>query len=325
MEYKEIGDTGVHVSKLCMGTMSFGGISDENESQRMFDQCLEYGINFFDCSSNYNRGKAEEILGRLIKGRRDGLIITSKVFFPTGSGVNDRGLSRRHVLLEIEKSLQRLGTDRIDFYFLHNFDESVSIQETLKTLDDLQRDGKIVYAGVSNWAAWQIARALGVSDRYGLAQFRCVQPMYNLVKRQAESEIFPMCRAESLGVVTYSPLGGGLLTGKYLEQSRSGRLVEDQRYASRYSDERYSSVAEGLVSYADSKGIDPATLAVAWVMTHPDVTAPIIGARNSEQLKVSLNAANIELDPQWRHAMCEISAAVAPAPATDRSENITDN
>ncbi len=322
MDYRFLGKTGVKVSKLCMGTMSFGGIADETESKKMFNRCLDLGINFFDSAGTYNKGRSEEILGKLIKGKRDELIITSKVYYPTGDNVNYRGTSRRHIMMEVENSLRRLGTDRIDFYFVHKFDENASIEDTLRALDDLQRQGKIVYTAVSNWAAWQIAKALGISAKEGLARFECIQPMYNLVKRQVEVEILPLAKSENLGVVSYSPLAAGLLTGKYLSEDASGRIVEDPRYTARYGDKKYFEVTKNFVAYAKEKGVSPVTLAVAWVMNHPNITAPLIGARNVEQLEDSLDALNIDMTAEWRQEITEISKPVEPAPATDRSEGV---
>jgi aryl-alcohol dehydrogenase-like predicted oxidoreductase len=320
VKYKYLGKTGVQVSSLCFGTMSFGGPADEETSKSMFNRCREAGINFFDCADVYNDGRAESILGDCIKDCRNEIVITSKVFGQTSRDINARGLSRRHLQLAVEESLRRLKTDRIDIYFLHQFDKSVPVEETLRALDDLVRQGKVVYTAVSNWAAWQVEKALGISAREGLTSFACLQPMYNLVKRQAEVEILPMAAEEKLGVITYSPLGGGLLTGKYGRQGRpeSGRLVENDMYKKRYGEEAYYEIAERFTAYAKERGIHPATLGVAWVMGHPAVTAPIIGARNLEQLELSLAAAELDMNAQWRE---EISAlSIAPPPATDRSE-----
>lgn len=322
MRYRVLGKTGIQVSRLCFGTMSFGGVADEETSKAMFKRCREVGLNFFDCADVYNEGRAEEILGRCIKDCREELVITSKIFGQTGKNINDRGLSRRHIKLGVEESLKRLGTDRIEIYFLHRFDKLTDIEETLRALDDLVHQGKILYPAVSNWAAWQIEKALGISARLGLSSFACVQPMYNLVKRQAESEILPMAAEENLGVITYSPLGGGLLTGKYTTQSKpaTGRLIQDSTYEKRYGEGTYYQVAENFTNYAKERGYHPATLAVAWVMEHPTLTAPIIGARNIEQLEVSLAAADLNMTKEWRD---EISAlSITPALATDRSEEV---
>ncbi|MGD9030245.1 MAG: aldo/keto reductase [Anaerolineae bacterium] len=320
MEYRFVGKTGVQVSALCFGTLSFEYASDEQACAALFRRSREAGINFFDVANVYANGRAEEILGRLIAGCRDDLVIASKVGFPTSGEVNARGLSRRHIMMAVQASLKRLRTDYLDFYFLHTFDANTPIEETLRALDDLVRQGKVLYLGVSNWAAWQIALALGISAREGLAPFHCVQPMYNLVKRQAEVEILPLAQAARLGVVSYSPLGGGLLTGKYTTKSRpdQGRLVDYELYAKRYSDPIYCEIAERFAAHARERGVHPATLGVAWVMSHPAVTAPIIGARNLEQLETVLDAPGVDITPDWR---AEISAlSIEPPPATDRSE-----
>ncbi|MCC9022206.1 aldo/keto reductase [Bacillus nakamurai] len=250
------------------------------------------------------------------------VLIQVKVFWPTGPDVNAKGLSRRRMLQGAEDSLRRLKTDYIDFYFVHDFDERTPIEETLRALDDLQRQGKILYPAVSNWAAWQIAKALGISAKEQLARFELIQPMYNLVKRQAEAEILPLAASEQMGVISYSPLGAGLLTGKYGVNKRpdQGRLVEEARYTDRYGDEMNFTVADRFSAYSTEQGIDPSTLAVAWVMSNPAVTAPIIGARNAEQLESSLAAADVNMTPEWRDEISSLS--VTPAPATDRGETL---
>ncbi|MBE1443363.1 aldo/keto reductase [Paenibacillus sp. OAS669] len=320
MEYRTLGKTGIQVSSLCFGTMSFGGPADEEESRAMFRRCREAGINFFDTANVYNRGLSEEILGRCIADCRDEIVLTSKVNFAMGQDVNAKGLSRRHIMLAVEQSLKRLGTDRLDLYFVHHFDPKTPMEETLRALDDLQRQGKILFPAVSNWAAWQIAKAQGISAKEGLARFECIQPMYNLAKRQAEVEILPLAASEQIGVISYSPLGGGLLTGKYGKDRKpaEGRLVDQKNYTERYRDEVYYAIADKFTDYALEHDVHPASLAVAWVMSHPAVTAPIIGARSVEQLEPSLAALNIPMTQEWRE---EISAlSVAPPPATDRSE-----
>jgi aryl-alcohol dehydrogenase-like predicted oxidoreductase len=300
--------------------MSFGGDADEAMSAKMFHRCREAGINFFDTANVYSAGRSEEILGQLIAGCRDELVLTSKASFPMGEDINAQGASRRHIMLAIEGSLKRLNTDRLDLYFIHRFDALTPIEETLRALDDLVRQGKILYPAVSNWAAWQIAKALGISARNALARIECIQPMYNLVKRQAEVELLPLAQAEQIGVISYSPLGGGLLTGKYdtTHKPGVGRLVSNEMYARRYSLPVYYEVAERFTAPARERGVHPATLAVAWVMSNPALTAPIIGARNVEQLEASLAAADVKMTPEWR---TEISAlSVEPPPATDRLE-----
>lgn len=320
MEHRIVGRTGVRVSQLCFGTMSFGGDADEAESARLYARARDAGIDFFDTANVYARGRSEEILGRLMRDERDRLVITSKVFGRMGDGANDGGLSRRHIVRAVEASLRRLGTDRLDFYFVHQFDAATPIEETLLALDDLVRRGLILYPAVSNWAAWQIAKALGISARTQWARFELLQPMYSLVKRQAEVEVLPLAASEGLGVIPYSPLGGGLLAGKYRagERPERGRLVDDAKYAKRYARELDADLAGAFVAYAERHDVHPATLAVAWVASHPSVTAPIVGARNVAQLEPSLAAADFVMTPEMR---AEISALTPPVPvATDRAE-----
>ncbi|WP_339198417.1 aldo/keto reductase [Aeribacillus pallidus] len=309
MEFRTVGRTGIHVSNLCFGTMSFGGIADEETSIMMYKQCREAGINFFDTANVYNDGRAEEILGKCIAGHRDEIVLTSKAGLPTGKDLNSGGLSRRNLFLSVEQSLKRLGTDRIEFYFVHLFDEYTDIEEIVRALDDLQKQGKILFPAVSNWAAWQIAKALGISERKQLARFELIQPMYNLVKRQAEVEIFPLAQSEQLGAITYSPLGGGLLTGKYNSTNKpeQGRLVEQKNYEKRYSHQYYFTVAHQFTELAKQFGYHPASLAVSWVLHHPAVTAPIIGARNPEQLALSIAGAEIPLTASEREQISALS------------------
>jgi len=323
MKYNFFGNTGIKVSELCFGTMSFGGDADENTSREMFHSCRDNGINFFDCANVYQNGGAEEILGRLIKECRDEVVITSKVYFPMGEDINARGASRFHIMSAVEASLKRLKTDRIDVYFIHRFDDKTPLEETIKTLDDLVRQGKILYPGVSNFAAWQTEKALGISQSHDWARVECIQPMYNLVKRQAEVEILPMARSENLAVIPYSPLGGGLLTGKYgiSKKPRSGRLVENKIYNARYGAKWIYETTERFIQYAIENDHDPVSLSIAWVASHPAVTAPIIGARDLKQLKSCVDSVKIDLTPELRFEISALSRE--PAPATDRNEERT--
>jgi aryl-alcohol dehydrogenase-like predicted oxidoreductase len=320
MDHRPLGRTGIRVSSLCLGTMAFGGLADEAESKRMYTLARDAGVDFVDTADVYNAGRAEEIVGRLIAHERDRIVLTSKVFGRMGDGPNDRGLSRRHIVQAVEASLRRLGTDRLDVYFVHQFDGDTPIDETLRALDDLVRRGLVLYPAVSNWAAWQIAMALGVSAREGLARFEVIQPMYNLVKRQVEVEILPLAQAADLGVIPYSPLAAGLLLGRYPrgERPAEGRLVENAMYAKRYARELESDTAERFVAYARERGVHPATLAVAWVGSHPAVTAPILGARSAEQLGPSLAAADFVMTSEMRDEITGLSPFVPPA--HDRAE-----
>ncbi|MBN1246873.1 MAG: aldo/keto reductase [Anaerolineae bacterium] len=320
MEHKVLGSTGVKVSSLCFGTMSFGGDADEATSAAMFHRCRDVGINFFDCANVYQKGHSEQILGKLIAGCRDEVVITSKAYFPMGPDVNARGAHRRHLMQAIEGSLRRLDTGYIDVYFIHRFDDDTPLEETLRALDDMVRQGKILYPAASNFAAWQVAKALGIAALHDWARFEVLQPMYNLVKRQAEVEILPMAQSEGLGVIPYSPLGGGLLTGKYGVDKRpdEGRLVSNAMYQKRYADNWVYETAGDFTAFAKENGYSPVSLAVAWVASHPAVTAPIIGARNVDQLNGSLGALEIDMTAELRAAISALS--VEPPPATDRSE-----
>ena len=319
MEYATVGRTGLRVSRLCFGTMGFGGVTDLEASRTLFQRCIGAGITFFDCANSYTGGRAETLLGMFMAEAacRDDLVVVSKVCRPVAAGPNGQGLSRRHIIAEVENSLRRLQTDRIDFYFAHHYDPLTAPEETLRAFDDLQRQGKIIHAAVSNWAAWRIAKALGLSQREGLAPFALVQPMYNLLKRQPEVELFPLAMAEGLGAMVYSPLASGLLTGPYGIEQRpvTGRLAQP-RYAQRYGAEIYFAAAQRFTDFARENGYEPAALAVAWAMSHPAVTAPIVGADTLEQLDGALAALSIEMTPDLREAVTALS--VPPDEAIER-------
>ena len=319
MKFKPLGRTGVKVSELCYGTMSFGGDADEAASAAMYKACRDAGINFFDCADQYAKGRSEEILGRLMQGHREDLVITTKCFNPTGEDVNARGTSRRHVTRAVEASLRRLQTDRVDVFFLHHYDKRTPLEESVRALEDLVRSGKVLYPAVSNWSAWQTQRAVDIQERNDWARLQLVQPMYNLVKRQAEVELLPMAEANGIGVIPYSPGAAGLLSGKY-GGTATGRLKSNKMYGARYGEPWMFEVADKFVAFCRQKGLHPVSAAVAWVGAHPAVTAPIIGARNLEQLGDSLNAVNIDMTPALREEISALSRT--PPPATDRLEEI---
>ena len=286
----------------------------------MYAACREKGVNFFDCANVYNGGKAEEILGRLTAHERNDLVITSKCFFSTGDDINAQGASRRNITQSVEASLKRLGTDRLDVLFMHGWDSETPLEETLRSLENMVAQGKVLYLGASNYSAWQIATALGISEHRGWPRFDVLQPMYNLVKRQVEVEILPLAEAEQLGVITYGPVGGGLLSGKYSVDQRpdTGRLITDEGYTSRYNEDWVFEVAGRFTGLAREKGIHPVSLAVAWVAANPVVTCPIIGARNLEQLTPSLDAPSVDMSSELRAEISQLSRM--PPPATDRLE-----
>jgi len=320
MEYRFLGKTGIQVSPLCLGTMTFGREADKAASKAIFNRCRDAGINFFDSANVYSDGKSEAVLGDLIADCRDELVISTKFGVSMGSDPNLNGASRRNMMAALEASLKRLRTDYIDIYFLHRFDVHTPLEETLRALDDLVSQGKIRYTGVSNFAAWQIARALCVSALNGWTPIHCIQPMYNLVKRQAEVEILPLARSEQMGVITYNPLGAGILTGKYGKShaSGSGRLTESDMYQKRYSEQWMFEAAMSFGEFARAGGFHPVSLAVAWVAHHSAVTAPIIGARNVAQLEDSLASLDISMT---RELYDQISGLTpTPPPATDRLE-----
>jgi aryl-alcohol dehydrogenase-like predicted oxidoreductase len=317
VNYRLLGRSGVRVSQRCFGTMSFGGDADEAMSGRMYRACRDAGINFFDTADQYNKGRSEEILGELARGHRDELVIATKSFNPMGEDVNARGNSRRHITRAIERSLKRLQTDRVEVLYLHQQDPLTPLEESMRALEDLVRAGKVLYPGLSNHAAWQAQAALGLQEQRGWARLQAIQPMYSLVKRQAEVEILPQAQANGIGAVPYSPAGGGLLSGKYAEQ-QSGRLSTNKMYEARYGEPWMHEVAAKFSAFCRSRGLHPVSVAVAWVAAHPAVTAPIIGARNLDQLQASLDSVKIEMTPALHAEIAALSRT--PPPATDRSE-----
>jgi aryl-alcohol dehydrogenase-like predicted oxidoreductase len=318
MDYVFLGGTGVKVSRLALGTMTFGGEADVETSRAIYRAAREAGINHVDTADVYNKGRTEEIVGELVAGERDQIVLATKAYFPAGTGPNDRGSSRYHLVRSLEGSLKRLRTDRVDLFYLHRFDERTDLEESLRAVDHLVSRGMVLYPAISNFAAWQVAKALGLSALHGLAKAVALQPMYNLAKRTAEIELLPMAASERIAVFPYSPLGGGLLSGKYKQSERpSGvRIADWPMYKHRYGDKL--DLAEAFGALASEAGVHPATLAVAWVMSHPAITAPILGARSVAQITPSLAAASYTLDPALR---ARISALVPePPPATDRNE-----
>ncbi len=322
MDFRPLGRTGVQVSRLCFGTMSFGGDADESTSAAMYRACRAAGINFYDTANRYNAGRSEEILGALIQGHREELVLATKCFESIGPDVNARGGSRRYVTRAVEDSLKRLRTDRVELLYLHHYDPLTPIEESMRALEDLVRAGKILYPAVSNYAAWWTQKALDRQEAHGWARLQAIQPMYNLVKRQAEVEILPMAQANALAVFPYSPVGGGLLSGKYAQKEKPavGRLVEKVQYQDRYGEEWMHETARKFAAFCAERGVHAVSMAVAWVGGHPAVTAPIIGARNVDQLRASLDSVKIAMTPELR---AEISAlSRMPPPATDRLEEL---
>ena len=325
MDYRFLGRTGVRISQLCLGTMSFGGDADEEMAAKMVARARDAGVNVFDTADVYNGGRSEEILGRLLQGARDRVVLATKAYFPTSDDRNARGSSRYHLVRAAEASLRRLGTDRIDLFYLHRFDDVTPLEETLRAVEQLVQAGKVLYPAVSNFAAWQTARALGMAEAHDWQPVVCTQPMYNLVKRQAEVEILPLAQAEGLGVMTYSPVAGGLLSGRYGVDKRPerGRIIDNLMYATRYADAHNFEVAEAFTKLAAELGHHPVSLAIAWAGAHPAVSAPILGARNLEQLEICLTAADIPMGDDLYGRIAALSPT--PAPATDRNEESSEH
>lgn len=316
MKYVYLGKTGIQVSEICLGTMTFGNESDEATSHAIMDRARDQGINFFDSAHNYNRGLTEEIVGRWIEPHRDKIVLTSKVYFPWGGGLNDQGTSRRNIIQSVERSLRRMKTDYIDLVYLHHWDEHTDIEQSLAALNTLVEQGKILYAGVSNFSAWQTVRAAATAKALGCPPIVAAQPMYSLVKRQVEVEILPMAHHEGIAVVPYNAIGAGLLTGKYLQDDGHGRLTETEMYRQRYDNPAYAEITKKFVTHARKKGHSPAALATRWVLSHPAVASVIIGARNLEQFADTMTCTEIDLSPEQRAEITALS--IDPPLATDR-------
>jgi aryl-alcohol dehydrogenase-like predicted oxidoreductase len=321
MHHRALGGSGLKVSEICLGTMTFGYQCDEPASFGILDRAAELGVDFLDTADCYpipltleTAGRTEEILGRWLRGKRDRFVLATKCFFPMGPGPNDRGSSRMHVMQAAEASLKRLQTDVIDVFQVHAFDPETPLEETLRALDDLVRSGKVRYVGCSNFRAWELARALGVSERLALSRFDSVQPRYNVLHREIETELLPLCRAEGVGVIVFNPLAGGLLTGKHAPgappapDSRFGdRLgATADTYRRRYwQDDALAEVA-ALKAYFERRGKRLASVAVAWVLQQPGISAAIVGASRKEQLEDTLRAAEVRLDDEEKAALDEV-------------------
>jgi aryl-alcohol dehydrogenase-like predicted oxidoreductase len=302
MEYRRLGSTGLMVSELCLGCMIFGQEADEGTSREIMGTFLDAGGNFVDTADVYSDGLSEEITGRALEGVRDDVVLATKVRFPMGEGPNDVGLSRKHIVQGCEDSLRRLGTDFIDLYEVHCWDAATPLEETLSTLTDLVRSGKVRYVGVSNFTGWQLMKSLDVSEANGFEKFVCLQPQYSLVERNIEREIMPVCVEEGIGVIPWSPLGGGFLSGKY---RRGEELPEDSRIAGavesmeehwkRRATERNWASLDVVGRISEETGRSYAQISLNWLLCQDGVTSPIIGARTLEQLEDNLGASGWEL------------------------------
>jgi aryl-alcohol dehydrogenase-like predicted oxidoreductase len=301
MDYRRMGRTGLKVSEICLGTMTFGHGTDQAEADRMVDLAFDAGVNFFDTANAYGGGQSEVILGKALQGRRREAVIATKVFNPMGPGPNDSGMSRLHIFQALEESLRRLGTDYVDLYYIHHVDTQTPLEEMLRAFDDLVRQGKVRYAACSNYEAWRMMEALWISEHKNLARFECYQPQYSLVVRDIEEEIIPVCEAKGLGVVVWSPLAGGFLTGKYQPGQRSvegTRSDEGWAYPQRYFAANADETLATLLAVAKEVGRSPAQVALRWVLDQPAITSAIIGARTTEQARDNFLAGGWRLPPE---------------------------
>ena len=301
MDYVNLGRTGLEVSRICLGCLTFGGQADEKESLRIVDTAWDAGINFFDTANVYTETLSETYLGKALKGRRDRAVIATKVRGRIGPGVNDAGLSRKHIMDAVDASLMRLQTDYIDLYQVHSWDADAPLEETLRALDDLVRLGKVRYIGCSNFAGWQLTKSLWISDLKGLARFETVQPRYNLLFRGIEEELLPVCLSQGVGVIPYNPIAAGLLTGKHKrgQPPVSGtRFDLREVYRDIYWYERNFEAVEKLEAIAGKYGHTLIQLALSWVLANPAITSAIVGASSAEQLQQSISAAEARLEPE---------------------------
>jgi 1-deoxyxylulose-5-phosphate synthase len=312
MEYVRLGSTGMKVSRICLGCMSYGKPTegwlwalDERQSRPFFKRALELGINFFDTANVYSNGASEEMTGKALRefATRDEVVIATKVYFPMGSASNDRGLSRKHILSSIDASLKRLGMDYVDLYQIHRWDYETPIEETLEALNDVVRAGKARYIGASSMYAWQFAKALYTSDLHGWARFVSMQPHYNLIYREEEREMLPLCQDQKIGVIPWSPLARGWLTRKpSKEQNETLRAQADALSKTRYSQEENVAIVERVSDVAEARGLPMAQVALAWVLSKPVVTAPIVGATKPDHLEDAVAALSVQLTPdEIRH------------------------
>jgi aryl-alcohol dehydrogenase (NADP+) len=321
VQHVRLGRTGLNVSRICLGTMTFGLQVDEPGSVAILDAAADKGITFIDTADAYplggdltTAGRTEEIVGKWLLGKRDDYVIATKCFAPMGTRPWNMGNSRRHIMDSIDASLRRLQTDFIDLYQLHFDDPGVPLDESLGVLDDLVRAGKVRYVGCSNFLAYRLARAIGISEAKGLARFDCVQPRYNLLFREFERELFPLCLEEGIGVIPYNPIAGGMLSGKH---DRSKPPEEGTRftlgnaartYRDRYWHDNVFDTVDQLVKIADEAGMPLPTLAVAWTLAHPAITSPIVGASRPEQLDATCAALDTTLDDELMATLNELTA-----------------
>jgi aryl-alcohol dehydrogenase-like predicted oxidoreductase len=319
MDYRQLGHSGLRVSSLTLGTMTFGGrdkfanvgTTDVEGATRQIDMCLDAGINLIDTADVYSDGLSEEIVGRALRGRRDRVLLATKARMPMGEGPNDAGLSRHHIIRACEASLRRMGTDYVDLYQVHEWDGATPLEETLGALDHLVSSGKVRYIGCSNYAGWHLMKALGISERRGLQRFISQQIYYSLQARDAEYELVPVALDQGVGILVWSPLAGGLLSGKYRrdqEGPEGSRQLTDWKEPPVRDQEALHDIVDALVEIAEEHDVSPAQVALAWTLGRPGVASVVIGARTDEQLADNLGAADLVLGDEERSRLDELSA-----------------
>ena len=312
MKYTNLGKTGVKVSELCLGTMIYGedNYVDEANAIKIIRRAIDLGVNFIDTADVYTQGRSEEIVGKAIKGQRDAIVLATKVRGRTGPGPNDMGLSRKHILQNIEASLRRLGTDYIDLYQVHNVDPTTPLEETLTTLNDLVRDGTVRYVGCSNFPAWLLEKALWISDVNGLEPFVTAQCLYNIIDRDVEHELLPLCTEEDIGIITYSPLARGFLTGKYQSDKPAPKGSRGQfrpQFIDGYFTPRGQTIVDELTKLSAKTKMSMCQLSLAWLMANPVVTSPIVGISKLEHLEENVEAVDYTLPDDVRRQISDVS------------------
>jgi 1-deoxyxylulose-5-phosphate synthase len=347
VKYRSLGRSGLKVSEICLGTMTFGSQSDEAESRAILDRAAELGVDFIDTADCYPApistqtvGRTEEIVGAWLKGKRDRFVVGTKCYWPTGTGPRDRGNSRHHIVQAAEASLRRLQTDVIDLYQVHAMDADTPLDETLRALDDLIRAGKVRYAGCSNFQAWEMALALREAERLGLPALTSTQPRYNLLHREIEADLLPLCQAQGIGVIVYNPLAGGMLTGKHApgkEPDRASRFGSQmgavgELYRRRYWEGRAAADVADVREFMESRGKSLTSAAIAWVLQQPGISAAIVGASRAGQLESSLAGSGLALDDQEQTVLDDLWYRLPrtrpeplPRAAAARQELLVDN
>ena len=335
MDYRQLGRSGLRVSAISLGTMTFGGAggfaavghTDLDGARRILDRCMEAGVNMVDTADIYSDGASEEIVGQVVKGCRDALVLATKCRFPSEAGANGAGSSRHHILRSVEASLRRLGTDYIDLFQLHGWDGQTPLEETLATLDGLVQSGKVRYTGCSNYSAWHVMKAVATSERLSLERFASHQIYWSLIGRDVEVEVVPAAIDQGLGLLVWSPLAGGLLTGKY---RRDTKPASDARHLTEWGEppihqpEKVYDVIDAVVDVAGGHGVPPAQVALAWLLTRPAVSSVIVGARDASQITQTLGAADLELSAEELGRLDAVSSSPLPYPLWHQAKSVGD-